>query len=63
MNKWLEIFIGLVFIIVPVILVLPGMRLESWGIATAEFLKGAVTCGAILIGLLLIILGISELRE
>lgn len=62
MNKWLEILLGLILVVVPVALVLPGMPLASWGYAALTVLKGAITWILILVGLLLVILGINDLR-
>ena len=63
MNKWLEILLGLILIIVPIVLVLPGMWLASWGVATIEFIKGGIVVFVIFVGLLFLLLGISDLRE
>jgi hypothetical protein len=60
MNKWLEILAGLVFIIVAVIV---AITYPSWGAATLAFLKGGVICLVALVGLLFLLLGISDLRE
>lgn len=61
MNKWIEILIGLVLLVVPIALVFPGMPLESWGQDAISFLKGGITWVVILVGLLLVILGINDL--
>ncbi len=63
MNKWLEILLGLILVVGTIALVLEGMPLASWGIATLDFLKGGVVCFVVLIGLLFLILGISDLKE
>jgi len=64
MNKWIEIILGLILVIVPLILVLPGVSIfASWGIAALEIIKGSVVIFAIMLGLLFIILGISDLKE
>tara|TARA_Y100000310_G_C20599390_1_gene772216 strand:+ start:1053 stop:1244 length:192 start_codon:yes stop_codon:yes gene_type:complete len=62
MNKWAEILLGLIFLVVPIAIILPGMPLASWGIATLEFIKGGVVVFVILIGLLFLMLGISDLK-
>ncbi len=61
MNKWSEILLGLILLVVPVALVLPGMPLESWGYAALTVLKGGLTWAVVLIGLVLIVLGINDL--
>jgi hypothetical protein len=63
MNKWLEILLGLILLVVPIALILPGMPLASWGSAAVEFLKGGLAWIVVLIGLLFLMLGISDLRE
>jgi predicted transporter len=61
MNKWVEIFIGLIFVIGAILAwtYLPG----NWGQAALQFLKGGVIWIVILIGLLFLMLGISDLKE
>jgi hypothetical protein len=63
MNKWLEILLGLILVIIPVALVLPGMYFNSWGVAALEVIKGGIVVFVILIGLLFLLLGINDLRE
>ena len=48
--------------IVPLVLILPGMPLASWGKAALVLLKGGLTWIVVLTGLLLIVLGINELK-
>ncbi|MGV8152356.1 MAG: hypothetical protein ACP5OG_04695 [Candidatus Nanoarchaeia archaeon] len=60
MNKWLEILLGLILVIAPV---LAAIYYPSWGAATIAFLKGGVICFVVLIGLLFLMLGISDLKE
>lgn len=61
MNKWLEILIGLILIVAAVY----TWMLNLWGFGTAalEFLKGGIIWFVILIGLLFLMLGISDLKE
>ncbi len=61
MNKILKILVGLVLLIIPLYLVFPGSILEIWGQAVLTLLKGGVTILVVLVGLILIILGISEI--
>jgi hypothetical protein len=63
MNKWLEILLGLILLVVPIALVLPGMPLDSWGLAALEVLKGGIVWIVIFVGLLFLMLGISDLKE
>ncbi len=61
MNKWLEILLGLILVV--------GAIYGSWitwpafGAAALEFLKGGIVWFVILIGLLFLMLGISDLKE
>lgn len=63
MNKWLELFIGLILLVGAIVLVFPGMPLSSWGRDALVLLKGGLTWIVLLTGLVLIILGISEMRN
>jgi hypothetical protein len=60
MNKWLELIVGLILLVGVIALVFPGMPLESWGNAALTVLKGGLVW--IVVGLILIILGISEIK-
>lgn len=63
MKKILKILIGLALVVVPLYLIFPGSCMHSWGVAALDLIKGGVTILVILIGLLLIILGIDNLRK
>ena len=63
MKKIIKIILGLIFIVVPLYLVFPGMPLEVWGEAALSLIKGGITILVFLIGIALTILGISELRN
>jgi hypothetical protein len=71
MNKWLELFLGLVLLIV-VILVTWASSTYSWVLFGKDFdflhagwifLKGVAFWFVTMIALLLIVLGINDLRE
>ena len=64
MNKWAELFVGLVFLIAAVVLWILTLGLGVWDFGTAawEFLKGGIVWFIIMIGLLFILLGISDLK-
>ena len=64
MNKWMEILLGLILIIVAVLVWGYSYNWGFWnfGTATWEFLKGAVVWFVIMIGLLFLMLGISDLK-
>lgn len=60
MNKGLTIILGLILVIVPI---LAGFYYPSWGSAAIELVKGGIMLGVIMAGLLLLLLGISELKN
>lgn len=59
MNKWLEILAGLILVIVPIIV---ALQFQSWWDAAISVIKGGVLWFVLLIGLLFILLGISDLK-
>lgn len=61
MNKWLEILVGLIFVIAAVIAWISGF----WGMGQAALivLKGGIIWLLIIAGLLFLLLGISDLKE
>ncbi|MGB9708075.1 MAG: hypothetical protein ACPLXC_01975 [Candidatus Pacearchaeota archaeon] len=63
MNKWLEILIGLILVVVPIILVTSVPLFFNWGHAALEFLKGGVVIALVFIGILFLIIGISDLKD
>ena len=63
MNKWAKILIGLILIIIPLYLIFPAGPLESWGIATLNLIKGGVTIIVLLMGIIFVVFGISELKH
>jgi uncharacterized membrane protein len=63
MNKLLKIFFGLILVVIPLYLVLPGMPLASWGAAAWQVIKGSITILVILLGIILIVMGIDELKD
>ncbi len=66
MNKWTEIFVGLILVIAAILVW--GFS-YSWGSfwnfgdAAWDFFKGGLIWFVIMIGLLFLMLGISELKE
>ena len=64
MNKWSELLLGLIFVIVPIIV---AWYSQSWGIwnfwnAAGIFFKGGLFWLITMIGVLFILLGISDLK-
>ena len=65
MNKWLEILIGLVLILVSVLVWGFSYSWGFWDFGTAawEFVKGGVIWFIIMVGLLFLVLGVTDLKE
>lgn len=61
MNKWLELLIGLIFITGPVYVW--GMNIWDLGDAALAFFKGGLVWFFVMIGLLFLMLGISDLKD
>ena len=61
MNKWLEILFGLILVIAPIYIAWGGV-FPSFGTAAIQFLKGGIVWMVILVGLLFVMLGISDLK-
>jgi hypothetical protein len=61
MNKWIELLVGIVLVVGMVALALKN----PWGvgIAALEFFKGGLIWFVGMIGLLFLLLGISDLKE
>ena len=59
MNKWTEILFGLIFMLGAVLI---ALTFPNWLDSALIFLKGAVLWFVLGIGLILLMLGISELR-
>ena len=63
MNKWIELLVGLILIVAAVAewgLDLTGL---DFGSAAITFLQGGIVWFVIMIGLLFLMLGISDLKE
>jgi hypothetical protein len=60
MNKWLEILLGLILVVASVYAW--GMNYLGLGEAALQFLKGGVVWIVIFVGLLFVMLGISDLK-
>jgi hypothetical protein len=65
MNKWLELFFGLILVIVAIVVAFYSQAWGRWNFLSAAWsvLKGGVFWMVLGIGLLFILLGISDLRE
>jgi len=61
MNKWLELLLGLILVVIPIYVW--GMNFLGMGTAALEFLKGGIVWFVIMIGFLFLMLGISDLKD
>lgn len=61
MNKWLGLLLGLILVIVTIYLA--GMNIWGFRYAAISVFKGMLIWIVFFIGLLLIILGISDLKD
>jgi len=61
MNKWLKLLLGLILIVAAVYSW--GMDIIGLGTAALITLKGGIIWFVIMIGLLLLFLGINEIKE
>lgn len=66
MNKWLELLVGLILVIAPIwVWIASPAWGDFWNFGSAAWivLKGGIIWGVLLVGLLFIMLGISDLKE
>jgi len=63
MNKIFELLIGLILVVVPLWAAINESFLAGWGAATITVLKGGVIICVVAIGLLFLLLGISDLKD
>lgn len=69
MNKWMELFLGLILVVAAILVWGYSANWNLWGISfdfaapAWMVLKGGVIWFTILIGLLFILLGITDLRD
>lgn len=61
MNKWLELIIGIVFLIAAIIAW--AYNFANFGEAALNFLKGGLMWVVIILGIVFIVLGINDLKE
>jgi hypothetical protein len=65
MNKWLELLVGLVLVVVAIIVAFYSQDWGSWNFwsAAGVVFRGGLFWGVVGIGGLFILLGISDLKE
>ena len=59
MNKWLELVLGIVLLLAPISVAMQFA--SSIGAATIAFIEGGLVVGIALIGLMFIMLGVSDI--
>ena len=60
MNKWIEILLGLIFVVAAVLI---GFSYPTWLASAIIVLMGGLLWFVLGIGIILVLLGISELRQ
>jgi len=60
MNKWMELILGILLIIAPIWIT--AVYLPNWWAATLQFIMGGIIVAIIVVGVLLLILGISDIK-
>ena len=65
MNKWAEIIIGLILVIAPIIIAFYSQNWGAWNFwsAAGAFFKGGLFWVVLMVGVLFILLGISDLKS
>ena len=64
MNKWSELLVGLILIIVAIVVAWYSQTWGSWNFwnAAGQFFKGGLFWMIVMIGALFVVLGISDLK-
>lgn len=62
MNKWLELLIGIILVIIPIFVFITNIQ-GFWGQAVLYMLAGGLILGIFFLGILFLLLGISDLKE
>ncbi len=65
MNKWLELLVGLILVVIPIVVAWYSQSWATWNFwsAAGTFFKGGLFWLVVGIGALFILLGISDLKE
>lgn len=65
MNKWTELLSGVLLIIIPIVVAFYSQNWGAWNFWTAAgtFFKGGLFWFIVMIGVLFVLLGISDLKE
>jgi hypothetical protein len=61
MNKWTELLLGLVLVILPIILA--TLAWQSWWASALTVLKGTIFWAVVGLGVLFILLAIADIKE
>jgi len=60
MNKWIEILSGLVLLVATICI---AFLCKNWGQAALTLLKGGIVWILLISGLILVVLGINDLKD
>ena len=64
MNKWIELLLGIILVIIPVYVFVTQLQVGGfWAQAILYVLAGGLMLGILFIGLLFLLLGLSDLKE
>jgi RsiW-degrading membrane proteinase PrsW (M82 family) len=65
MNKWSELLTGVLLIIIPIVVAFYSQNWGAWNFwsAAGTFFKGGLFWFVVMIGVLFVLLGISDLKE
>ena len=65
MNKWAELLLGLILIVLAIVIAWYSQSWGSWNFwsAAGEFFKGGLFWLVVMIGALFVMLGISDLKN
>ena len=65
MNKWSELLLGLILIIAPILIAFYSQAWGAWNFWTSAgtFFKGGLFWFILMIGILFVLLGLSDLKE
>ncbi|MDO8509008.1 MAG: hypothetical protein Q7S27_04975 [Nanoarchaeota archaeon] len=64
MDKWSELLLGLILVIVPIVIAFYSQSWGAWDFWSAawNFFKGGLFWVVVMVGVLFILLGISDLK-
>ena len=61
MSKFMGLLIGIILVVAPILIVIYVPVFGSWGRAALDLIKGGILITIILIGLLFVLIGLSDM--